>query len=391
MTVVENKWLSGPYAPIPGDVTATELEVDRHAADRAERALPPQRPEPDHAGRPGHPPLVHRRRHGPRRAAPGGPGRLVPRPHGAQHARSARLLGEEPAPGERHGGFDGANTNVIGLAGRTFAIVEAGARPVELSYELDTVCHSDLERHAARTATPPTRRSTRPPGKLHAVAYHWALPHLQYIVIGADGLVEQVSPIDVTDGPMVHDCSITERWMVVYDLPVTLRPRRRDERRGLPVHVEGRPPGARRARSRSAATAPTCGGSRSTPCYVFHPLNAHDDGDRVVLDVVRYDRMFDAKRLGPGRRRRRCCGAGRSTSTTGTRARGAARRPCRSSSRASTSGSSAGPTAGATAPRCGTTTRPDNAFGGDLVRIDGKTGDQSGHRPRRRPRRPGSG
>jgi carotenoid cleavage dioxygenase len=32
---------------------------------------------------------------------------------------------------------------------------------------------------------------------------------------------------------------------------------------------------------------------------VFHPLNAHDDGDKVVLDVVRYDRMFDAKRLGP--------------------------------------------------------------------------------------------
>ena len=24
------------------------------------------------------------------------------------------------------------------------------------------------------------------------------------------------------------------------------------------------------------------------PCYVFHPLNAYDDGDRVVLDVVRH-------------------------------------------------------------------------------------------------------
>jgi carotenoid cleavage dioxygenase len=35
------------------------------------------------------------------------------------------------------------------------------------------------------------------------------------------------------------------------------------------------------------------------PCYVFHPLNAHDDGERVVLDVVRYDRMFDQRRLGP--------------------------------------------------------------------------------------------
>jgi carotenoid cleavage oxygenase len=35
------------------------------------------------------------------------------------------------------------------------------------------------------------------------------------------------------------------------------------------------------------------------PSYVFHPLNAHDDGDRVILDVIRYERMFDAVRLGP--------------------------------------------------------------------------------------------
>ena len=28
MTVVENKWLQGPYAPIAGDVTATELTVE---------------------------------------------------------------------------------------------------------------------------------------------------------------------------------------------------------------------------------------------------------------------------------------------------------------------------------------------------------------------------
>jgi carotenoid cleavage oxygenase len=35
------------------------------------------------------------------------------------------------------------------------------------------------------------------------------------------------------------------------------------------------------------------------PCWMFHPLNAFDDGDRVVLDVVRYDRMFDANPLFP--------------------------------------------------------------------------------------------
>jgi carotenoid cleavage dioxygenase len=35
------------------------------------------------------------------------------------------------------------------------------------------------------------------------------------------------------------------------------------------------------------------------PCYVFHPMNAYDDGDTVVLDVVRHPRMFDTDRLGP--------------------------------------------------------------------------------------------
>jgi carotenoid cleavage dioxygenase len=33
------------------------------------------------------------------------------------------------------------------------------------------------------------------------------------------------------------------------------------------------------------------------PSYVFHVVNAFDDGDRTVLDVVRYDSVFDT---GPG-------------------------------------------------------------------------------------------
>ena len=35
------------------------------------------------------------------------------------------------------------------------------------------------------------------------------------------------------------------------------------------------------------------------PCYVFHPLNAYDDGDSVVLDIVRHARMFDRELHGP--------------------------------------------------------------------------------------------
>jgi carotenoid cleavage dioxygenase len=34
-------------------------------------------------------------------------------------------------------------------------------------------------------------------------------------------------------------------------------------------------------------------------CYVFHPLNAYDDGDRVVVDVTRHPEMFNHSRTGP--------------------------------------------------------------------------------------------
>jgi carotenoid cleavage dioxygenase len=35
------------------------------------------------------------------------------------------------------------------------------------------------------------------------------------------------------------------------------------------------------------------------PCYVFHPLNAYDDGETIVLDVVRHPKMFDRDHRGP--------------------------------------------------------------------------------------------
>ena len=35
------------------------------------------------------------------------------------------------------------------------------------------------------------------------------------------------------------------------------------------------------------------------PCCVFHPMNAYDEGDTIVLDVVRHPKMFDNDHLGP--------------------------------------------------------------------------------------------
>jgi len=59
----------------------------------------------------------------------------------------AAALGEQPRPGAKvHAGWDfAANTNAIVQGGRTYAIVEAGARPYELTEELETKGACDFD------------------------------------------------------------------------------------------------------------------------------------------------------------------------------------------------------------------------------------------------------
>jgi carotenoid cleavage dioxygenase len=96
---------------------------------------------------------------------------------------------------------------------------------------------------------------------------------------------------------MVHDMSLTDRFAVVYDLPVIfdlemVAAGRSFPYRWAPEHqarvglVERADPG--RVRWFDVE-----------PCYVFHPMNAYDDGDKVVLDVVRHGSMFATDLTGP--------------------------------------------------------------------------------------------
>ena len=191
-----------------------------------------------------------------------------------------------------------ANTNVIGHAGRTFAIVEAGARPYELTYELDTVGPSDFGGTLPGGYTAHPKRDPES-GELHAVSYYWGWGNrVQYSVIDTAGRVRKVVDVEVGGPVSVHDMSLTERFAVIYDLPVVF---------DLDAAMSGATFPYRwdpdyRAR---IGLLERDGGPQDVtwfdigPCYVFHPMNAYDDGDQVVLDVVRHPRMFDTQRLGP--------------------------------------------------------------------------------------------
>ncbi len=262
-TTETNRWLEGTYAPLREEVSAVDLPVEGTLPPELEGRYVRNGPNPLGAVDPATyhwftgDGMVHGIRLRDGRAEW----------YRAKWVRSTSVseaLDEEPAPGERHGGMDGANTNVIGLDGRTFAIVEAGARPVELTYDLDTIEHSDLGGTLPNgyTAHPKVDPAT---GDLHAIAYHWALPHLQYIVIGPDAKVRQVEPVEVpgvADGPrLLHHRALDGRLRPTGHF----QPRRGHGGRCVPLPVERDLRRPHRAPSLLAGSEQMCVGSMSNP------------------------------------------------------------------------------------------------------------------------------
>jgi carotenoid cleavage oxygenase len=205
-----------------------------------------------------------------------------------------------PLPGLRHPLFGGAapNTNVIGHAGATWALVEAGGLPVELDDELESVRYIDFDGAwpGAFSAHPKRDPVT---GELHVVAYYWEWEHVRYVVVRADGSIRKVVEIPVPGRTMVHDVGVTDSSIVIFDLPVTFQLDALGQ--GSPFPYRWDPDYEPRV-----GVLPRDGDAGDVrwadvePCYVFHPLNAYDLPDgRIVMDVARHSKMFATDLNGP--------------------------------------------------------------------------------------------
>jgi carotenoid cleavage dioxygenase len=202
----------------------------------------------------------------------------------------SRILGEAPAPGPRlHDDF-AVNTNVIGQAGKTWALVEAGGTPVELSETLETVAHNDFggTLKGAYSAHPHRDPET---GELHAICYHSTdLTHVHHVVVTADGQVRWEEPVAVHHGPSIHDCAITQRYVLVFDLPVTFSMSATLAGYEFPYRWNNDHPARvgllpREGRGEDVIWCAV------DPCYLYHTANAYDLPDgRAVVDVSVHNR-----------------------------------------------------------------------------------------------------
>ncbi len=195
--------------------------------------------------------------------------------------------------------MDTVNTNVGGIGGRTWALVEAGSYPVELSDDLEEQTYNPFDDTLAGsfTAHPHLDPLT---GEQHAICYEATDQNVvRHVVIDRDGRVVREEPIRVEHGPSIHDCMITAKYVIILDLPVTFSMKQLIAGHSFPYawNPDHRARIGLMPRTGTDADIIWCD---VDPAYVFHPCNAFDLPDgRVVLDVVAHKTMFAHSAQGP--------------------------------------------------------------------------------------------
>lgn len=176
-----------------------------------------------------------------------------------------------------------ANTHIISHAGKILAL-EEGHWPFELSSDLETIgaYNYDGRLETGMTAHPKICPET---GELLFFAYGMTPPYLTYHRASAAGELVQSEQIEVKGATMVHDFNITRNHVIFMDLPLVWN-FENAANSGLPIQWSDEY-GAR------LGVMPRDGSNKDVvwydidPCYVYHPLNAYEDGDDIVIDVSR--------------------------------------------------------------------------------------------------------
>lgn len=186
-----------------------------------------------------------------------------------------------------------ANTHVVRHAGKTLALMEF-ALPYEITNDLKTLGAYDFGGKLAdsMTAHPKICPAT---GELHFFAHGNIFdPHVSYYRANADGELTISRPVDVAGLTLMHDFALTAEHVVFMDLPLvfnlSLALAQQDER-DLPYRWDD-DYGARLGVLRRDDPYGPVRWFDIDPCYVFHIANAYDNGNSIVLQVVRYPEMW---------------------------------------------------------------------------------------------------
>ena len=205
-----------------------------------------------------------------------------------QHGRA--LFGSMGDPGDplatgNEGGV--ANTNIVCHAGRLMALEEA-----HHPFEMDAATLGSkgyVRAYRGRVTAHPKIDPLS--GEMVWFAYGVGEAPLSagmsYGVTAADGAVIRRDEFQAPFSSMVHDFMTTENHVLFPVLPLTGSLER--AMRGLPPFAWEPDKGSHVGVMRRDGDVSSIRWFNAPACYVFHPLNAWEEGDRLYCDVMRYN------------------------------------------------------------------------------------------------------
>ena len=178
-----------------------------------------------------------------------------------------------------------ANTNIVRHAGRHLALME-GAHPTEVTADLATLGEYDFDGQleGAMTAHPKWDPAT---GEMLMFGYSPFPPYLRYHVVDAAGTLVRSTDVPIGRSVMMHDFVTTSDHVLWFDLPAVFD--------GEALLTGGTAIRWEPELGARIGIMPRDGEGTNTqwidvdPCYVFHFLNAYEDGTtgRTVVDGCR--------------------------------------------------------------------------------------------------------
>lgn len=212
-------------------------------------------------------------------AADGAAGRALWR--GVAEDRSAN-----PDDGSRLRLKDTANTDVVFHNGSLVALWYLAGAPYRVDpLTLETVGADDWQgtRQSCVSAHAKVDQRT---GEFLFFDYGPVPPYMSYGVVSADGVLKHFVPIDLPGARMPHDMAITERYSILMDLPLVVDPESAKHGRHALLFMRDTP--TRFAVIPRYGSATDVRWFEADPCYIYHTVNAFEDGDEIVMDVCRF-------------------------------------------------------------------------------------------------------
>lgn len=182
-----------------------------------------------------------------------------------------------------------ANTNIVYHRGKLLALMEA-ALPTEVQRcTLETIGEWDFD---GKLQGPMTAHPKLDPytGEMLFFGYSPVPPYLTYHAVDAQGRLVRSEPIDLEWPSMIHDFAVTENYVVFILGSLVFS----FEQLMAGGNVFAWQP----ERGMRFGIMPRNGGNGEVQWfhddagYIFHPMNAYEDGDAIVLDAARFARML---------------------------------------------------------------------------------------------------